>query len=187
MGLWIAIGAVVVVVFFIVMMFNTLIGKKNQVINVFGTIDALLKKRYDLLPKLITTVKQYMKHERELLEKVTELRAKATSGNLSDDQKVDLDNQMSKLMGGIMIAVENYPDLKANENFMHLQRTMNEVEEQISAARRAYNASVTDYNNAVEMFPTNIMANMMSYKTKKVFEIPEEQRQDIDTEALFNS
>ena len=187
MGLWIAIGAVVVVVFFIVMMFNTLIGKKNQVINVFGTIDALLKKRYDLLPKLITTVKQYMKHERELLEKVTELRARATSGNLSDDQKVDLDNQMSKLMGGIMIAVENYPDLKANENFMHLQRTMNEVEEQISAARRAYNASVTDYNNAVEMFPTNIMANMMSYKTKKVFEIPEEQRQDIDTEALFNS
>lgn len=167
-------------------MFNSLIGKKNQVINVFGTIDALLKKRYDLLPKLITTVKQYMKHERELLEKVTELRAKAVSGNLSDDQQVDLDNQISKLMGGIMVAVENYPDLKANESFLHLQRTMNEVEEQISAARRAYNASVTDYNNAVEMFPTNIVAGMMSYRIKKVFEIPEEQRQDIDTEALFN-
>jgi LemA protein len=84
-----------------------------------------------------------------------------------------------------MVAVENYPQLKASENFMHLQRTMNEVEEQISAARRAYNAAVTDYNNAVEMFPTNIMAGMMSYRTKKVFEIPEEQRRDIDTEALF--
>lgn len=186
MGLWIGIGIVVVIAFFIIAMFNTLIGKKNQVINVFGTIDALLKKRYDLLPKLIVTVKEYMKHERELLEKVTELRAKAVSGNLSDDQQVDLDNQISKMLGGIMVAVENYPQLKANENFMHLQRTMNEIEEQISAARRAYNAAVTDYNNAVEMFPTNIVAGMMSYKTKKVFEIPDQQRQDIDTEALFN-
>jgi len=183
--MWIAIGIVVVLLIFVVLMFNTLIGKKNQVTNVFGSIDALLKKRYDLLPKLITAVKEYMKHERGLLEKITELRAKAVSGNLSNDQQVDLDNRISKLLGGIMVAVENYPQLKANENFMHLQRTINEVEEQISAARRAYNAAVTDYNNAVEMFPTNIMAGMMSYKTKKVFEIPEEQRRDIDTETLF--
>ncbi len=186
MTVWIVVGIIVAIVLFIVLMFNSLIGKKNQVKNVFGTIDALLKKRYDLLPKLITTVKEYMKHERELLEKVTELRAKAVSGNLSDDEQVGLDNQISKLMGGIMVAVENYPDLKASQNFLHLQRTMNEVEEQISAARRAYNATVTDFNNAVEMFPTNIMAGMMSYKTKKVFEILEEQRQDIDTEALFS-
>jgi LemA protein len=183
--MWIALGIIAVVVVIIALMFNSLVGKKNQVTNVFGTIDALLKKRYDLLPKLITTVKEYMKHERELLEKVTELRAKAVSGNLSDDEQVDLDNKISKMLGGIMVAVENYPQLKASENFMQLQRTMNEVEEQISAARRAYNASVTDYNNAVEMLPTNIMAAMMSYKTKRVFEIPEEQRQDIDTEALF--
>jgi LemA protein len=183
--MWIAIGIIVVLLIFVVLMFNTLIGKKNQVTNVFGSIDALLKKRYDLLPKLITAVKEYMKHERGVLEKITELRAKAVSGRLSDDEQVDLDNKISKLLGGIMVAVENYPQLKASENFMHLQRTMNEVEEQISAARRAYNAAVTDYNNAVEMFPTNIMAGMMSYKTKKVFEILEEQRRDIDTEALF--
>lgn len=183
--MWIAIGIIVAVIVVIALMFNSLVGKKNQVTNVFGTIDALLKKRYDLLPKLITTVKEYMKHERELLEKVTELRAKAVSGNLSDDEQVDLDNKISKMLGGIMVAVENYPDLKASENFMQLQRTMNEVEEQISAARRAYNAAVTDYNNAVEMLPTNIVAAIMSYRTKKVFEIPEEQRQDIDTEALF--
>jgi LemA protein len=185
MTIWIVVAVIVVLLIFVVLMFNTLIGKKNQVTNVFGTIDALLKKRYDLLPKLITAVKEYMKHERGVLEEITELRAKAVSGNLSNDQQVDLDNRISKLLGGIMVAVENYPQLKANENFMHLQRTMNEVEEQISAARRAYNAAVTDYNNAVEMFPTNIMAGMMSYRTKKVFEIPEEQRQDIDTEALF--
>jgi LemA protein len=187
LSMWIAIGIIVVLLVFVVLMFNTLIGKKNQVTNVFGSIDALLKKRYDLLPKLITAVKEYMKHERGVLEEITELRAKAVSGRLSDDEQVDLDNKISKLLGGIMVAVENYPQLKASENFMHLQRTMNEVEEQISAARRAYNAAVTDYNNAVEMFPTNIMAGMMSYRTKKVFEIPDQQRQDIDTEALFKT
>ena len=184
--MWIAIVVAVVVVV-LVLIYNSLVGKKNQVINVFGTIDALLKKRYDLLPKLITTVKNYMKHERELLENITEMRAKAVSGNLSDDEKVDLDNKVSKMLGGIMVAVENYPDLKANQSFLQLQGTMNEVEEQISAARRAYNAAVTDYNNAVEMLPTSIMAAIIGYKMKKVFEISEEQRQDIDTEKLFSS
>jgi len=186
--MWIAIVAVVVVVIgFLAILYNSLIGKKNQVTNVFGTIDALLKKRYDLLPKLIATVKAYMKHEKEVLEEITKMRAKAVSGRLSDDEQVELDNVMSKMLGGIMVAVENYPELKANENFMQLQRTMNEVEEQISAARRAYNAAVTDYNNAVEMFPTNIVASMMSYKLKKVFEISEEQREDVDAEKLFKS
>ena len=128
-----------------------------------------------------------MQHERALLEEITEMRSKAVSGQLSDDEKVDLDNKVTKALGGIMVAVENYPDLKANQNFLQLQGTMNEVEEQISAARRAYNAAVTDYNNAVEMFPTNILASMMSYKLKKVFEISEEQRQDVDTDKLFNS
>ena len=89
------------------------------------------------------------------------------SGRLSDDEKVDLDNRVTKALGGIMVAVENYPDLKANQNFLQLQGAMNEIEEQISAARRAYNAAVTDYNNAVEMFPTNILASMMNYKLKK--------------------
>jgi LemA protein len=185
--MWFAIIIAVLVILFVIFLYNALIAKKNQVINVFGSIDALLKKRYDLIPKLITTVKQYMKHERELLEKITELRAKAVSGQISDDQKVDLENKIAKVLGGIMVAVENYPDLKANQNFLQLQGSMNEVEEQISAARRAYNAAVTDYNNAVEMFPTNILASMMQYKLKKVFEIPDEQRQDIDAEKLFGT
>lgn len=185
--MWIAIIVPVVVIAFVILLYNSLIGKKNQVINVFGTIDAMLKKRYDLLPKLISTVKTYMKHERGLLEEVTRMRAKAVSSGLSDDEKVDLDNKVTKAIGGIMVAVENYPDLKASQNFLQLQGSMNEIEEQISAARRAYNAAVTDYNNAVEMFPTNILASMMSYKLKKVFEISQQQRQDIDTDKLFNS
>ena len=185
--MWIAIIVPVVVIAIVVLLYNSLVAKKNQVINVFGTIDAMLKKRYDLLPKLISTVKAYMKHERELLEDITKMRAKAVSGQLSDDEKVDLDNKVTKALGGIMVAVENYPDLKANQNFLQLQGSMNEVEEQISAARRAYNAAVTDYNNAVEMFPTNILASMMSYKLKKVFEINPQQREDIDTDKLFKS
>lgn len=185
--MWIAIIVPVVIIAIVAFLYNSLVAKKNQVINVFGTIDAMLKKRYDLLPKLISTVKTYMQHERALLEEITKMRAKAVSGQLSDDEKVDLDNKVTKALGGIMVAVENYPDLKANQNFLQLQGTMNEVEEQISAARRAYNAVVTDYNNAVEMFPTNILASMMSYKLKKVFEISEEQREDIDTDKLFKN
>jgi len=185
--MWVAIIIGMVVILVVVFLYNSLIAKKNQVTNVFGTIDALLKKRYDLLPKLISTVKAYMEHEKSLLTEITEMRAKAVSGQLSDDEQVDLDNKLSKMLGGIMVAVENYPDLKANQNFLHLQRAMNEIEEQISAARRAYNAAVTAYNNAVEMFPTNVAASMMRYKLKKVFEISEEQREDVDAEKLFKS
>ncbi|MBW7991955.1 MAG: LemA family protein [Planctomycetes bacterium] len=171
----------------VVFIYNSLIAKKNQVKNVFGTIDALLKKRYDLLPNLVATVKGYMQHEKELLTEITEVRAKAVSGRMSDDEQVVLDNKLSKMLGGIMVAVENYPDLKANQNFMQLQRTMNELEEQISAARRAYNAAVTNFNNAVEMFPTNLAASMMGYKAKKVFEISPEQREDVDADKIFKS
>ena len=181
---------VIILAFFFVIipiiLFNSLIGKKNQVTNVFGSIDALLKKRYDLIPNLVSTVQTYMKHERQTLTDITQLRAKAVSGNLSDDEKVSLDNKISKMMGGIMVAVENYPDLKANQNFLQLQASLNEVEEQISAARRAYNSAVTDYNNAIEMFPTNIMAGMMRYKRKNVFEITEAERKNINVGELFN-
>ena len=177
----------VVVIVILVILRNSLIAKKNQVINVFASIDTLLKKRYDLLPNLISTVKTYMQHEKSLLTEITEIRAQAVSGQISDDEKVDLDNKMSRMLGGIMVAVENYPDLKANQNFLQLQGALNEVEEQISAARRAYNAAVTSYNNAVEMFPTNIIASAMSYRQKKVFEISERERKNVEVGKLFNS
>lgn len=178
--MYIVLGFVVAILLAIACIYNSLICKKNRVKNVFGTIDVLLKKRYDLIPQLVATVKGYMQHERSLLQDITEARARAASGRLSDDEQVMLDNTVSKMLSGIMIAVENYPDLKADKSFMHLQRTMTEVEEQISAARRAYNATVEAFNNAVEMFPTNIIASMMGYKTKHFFEISEDQRQNVD-------
>jgi LemA protein len=169
------------------LIYNSLIAKKNQVLNMFGTIDALLKKRYDLIPNLIATVKGYMQHERALLTEVTEMRAKATSETISDDQKIDLDNEVTKALSRIMLTVENYPDLKASSNFMHLQRTLTELEEQISAARRAYNAAVTDYNNAVEMFPTNLVASIVNYKRRKFFEISEKERETVDAGKAFKT
>lgn len=183
----IIIAIVVVLAIIVISMYNGLIRKKNEVENAFGGMDVQLKKRYDLIPNLISTVKQYMTHERELLTKVTELRTAALKTNTSNDEKVDIDNQISGAVKGIMVAVENYPDLKANTNFLNLQRTFNEVESQISAARRAYNAAVTDFNNAVEMFPSNIMAGMMNLKTKKVFEIPEVERENVSAKDLFNN
>ena len=178
---------VVVAIFLLILisLYNGLIRKKNEVDNAFGGIDVQLKKRYDLIPNLIATVKQYMTHEKELLTKVTELRSKAVEGNLSNEEKVDVDNQITHAVKGIMVAVENYPDLKASDNFLNLQRTMNEVESQISAARRAYNAAVTDFNNGIQTFPGNMMAGMMGLTSKTVFEIPEVERENVNAADLF--
>jgi len=180
--LWIAIGLAAV----FTIMYNSLINKNNQVENAFGGMDAQLKKRYDLIPNLVKSVKTYMKHEAETLTEITKLRTKAMSGNISDDEKVSLDNAITSKLGGIMVAVENYPDLKASDNFNQLQRSLNEVEEQISASRRAYNATITSYNNSVEMFPTNLIAGMMNMQRKNVFEIPETERKNIDVGDLFD-
>ena len=182
---FVLIGVGVVVLLVVFGMYNGLIGKKNNVENAFASIDTILKKRYDLIPNLVAAVKQYMEHERGILTEITELRSKAMSGNVSSDEAVTLNNAINKAMGGIMVAVENYPDLKANQNFMDLQRSLNEVEEQLSAARRAFNAAVTDFNNAVEMFPTNIMAGMMSYTRRQLFEIPEAERENVSVKDLF--
>lgn len=127
-----------------------------------------------------------MKHEKTLLTEITELRTQAISGEISDDDRVMLENKISKGISGIMVAVENYPDLKASQNFLQLQGSWNEVEEQISASRRAYNAAVTAFNNGVETFPSNIMAGIMSYKRRTLFEIPDSERQNINAKDLFS-
>lgn len=173
------------IILIIISMYNSLVRARNEVDNAFGGMDVQLKKRYDLIPNLVATVKQYATHEKETLEKVTEMRARATSGNLSSDEKVALDNQISAGMKSIMVAVESYPDLKANENFMNLQRTLNEVESQISAARRTFNAVITQYNNAIQSFPKSIIAGMMKLTRKEVFVIPEVERQNVDVKSLF--
>jgi len=183
-----AIGIVAgVLLLIIIVMYNSLVNKKNQVENSFSTIDAMLKKRYDLIPNLVNTVKAFMKHEKELLTEITELRSKAVSGDLSDVEKIDVENKIASKVGGVMVAVENYPDLKSNTNFLQLQGAWTEAEEQISAARRSYNSTVTDYNNAIQMIPTNILASMMNYKKKNWFEIPDTERKNVSAQEMFKA
>lgn len=179
-------GAIGIVLIIIVLIYNNLVSARNNVESAFGSIDAMLKKRYDLIPNLVETVKVYMKHEKDTLAQLSALRTKATSGTTSNDDKVGLENQLSSMMRSVMVAVESYPELKASEQFTMLQRSWNEAEEQISAARRNYNSVVTQYNNAIEKFPSNILAGMFNHKRKPVFVIPEVERQNISAKTMFS-
>lgn len=183
----ILLGAGALFLIIIIVIYNNLVGSKNQVENAFGTIDVMLKKRYDLIPNLVESAKAYMKHERDTLTSITEMRTKAVSGGISTDEKIQIENKLSGMMRNVMVAVESYPELKSDTQFTMLTRSWNETEEQISAARRAYNAAVTSFNNAVEQFPSNIFAKMFGYKRKEVFVIPEVERQNVSAKALFNS
>jgi len=150
-------------------------------------VDALLKKRYDLIPNLISAVQQYMIHEKTLLSDVTAMRTKAINPEISPEEKIELYNKVGRALEGIMVAVEDYPDLKSSANFLQLQGALNEVEEQISAARRAYNAAVTEYNNAVETIPSNFVALLMRCRIRPVMETPEHERKIISVKQLFNT
>ncbi|WP_316802315.1 LemA family protein [Pedobacter nototheniae] len=183
----IAIVIIGLILLFGIFAYNSLIGKKNQVTNAFSAIDVMLKKRFDLIPNLVEVVKQYTTYEQGTLTKIVELRAKATSGNISDSERASIDAQLSSSVKGLMVNVENYPDLKANQNFINLQNTWTESEEQIAAARRAYNSSVTDYNNAIMMFPGSIFAGMLNYQPIPVLATAEEERKNISAKDLFNS
>lgn len=181
LGILVFIGILVLA---IIGIYNSLISKRNQVSNVAAGVDTQLKKRYDLIPNLVASVKEYLVHEREVLSKITELRSQAMNAT-NNAQKFDLNNQLSTLLGNLRVAVENYPDLKANQNVLHLQGVLTEVEEQISASRRAYNGAVMEYNNACEMFPTNIIANAFNFKKSEFFKTTEEEKVAPNVKDLF--
>lgn len=184
MWIGIGIGGFILVVFVII--YNSLVSRKNQVENAFASIDVYLKKRGDLIPNLVNTVKGYMNHEQAIFTEITKLRAQAQDSHLGSNERVDIENKITDSIGQIMIKSEAYPDLKAGENFLMLQRSMNEMEEQLSASRRAFNASVTDYNNGVESFPNSIVAGMLGYKRKNVFTIPSESRPAMEQRPDIN-
>ena len=170
------------------MLYNTLISRKNQIEYAYGAIDAMLKKRFDLLPNLVDTVKRYMTYEQDTLSKIIELRENVrTHPGMPTEERIRAEDNITNLLGKVRLAVENYPELKANASFLQLQNTWAEIEEQLSAARRTYNAAITSYNNAVEMFPTNIIAGMMNYSRKEVLSIQEAERPSPNATDLFNS
>lgn len=169
----------IVILVSVVGVYNNLVTRRNQVTNAQAGVDVQLKKRYDLIPNLVETVKGYMKHEESVLTKLVELR-NIPFGQMTDAQKSELDSSMKSLFQGLRVTVEQYPDLKASENFMHLQRTLNETEEQLSAARRSVNAAVMDYNTAIQSFPNNLMAGMFGFTAKSFFEAAPEERQNVN-------
>ncbi|WP_316849838.1 LemA family protein [Pedobacter agri] len=181
--------AIILIVIFLfgIFFYNSLIGKKNQVTNAFSAIDVMLKKRFDLIPNLVEVVKQYTNYESETLSKIVELRTKVAAGNISDAEKAQIDSQLSSSVKGLMVNVENYPDLKANTNFINLQTTWTESEEQIAAARRTYNAAVTDYNNSIMMFPGNLFAGALNFQPVPVLETAAEERRNISAKELFDN
>lgn len=170
---------VVVLAAIIILLYNSLIVSKHKVKNAWSQIEVQLQRRFDLIPNLVETVKGYMEHEKSVLEKVTELRTSwANASTVSE--KADLDNQLSSALKTIMSVTENYPDLKANENFSELQEELRSTENKISYARQFYNDTVTMYNNKLETIPTNIIAASFNLKPFDLFTVEvEEARQNV--------
>jgi LemA protein len=185
-GIIIVIGILVVIFVLCTNIYNDLVYKKNQVDNAFSTIDVLLKKRWDLIPNLVATAQNYKEFEQTTLTEIARLRTQVISERVNQSTRVQLEDQISRAMGNILVTVEAYPELKTNENFLQLQYSITEIEEQISAARRFYNSAVTTYNNALEMFPSNFFATRMNYRTKVQFQATAEERQNVNVRNLFN-
>jgi LemA protein len=174
--------AVIIIGF--ILIYNTVISKKNNVDNALGAIDAELKKRRDLIPNLVESVKAYMQYEKELLEKITRLRESAEK-TINSEERLKIEQELSKALYNLKLRFENYPELKASQNFLQLQATLTDIEESIAAARRFYNQAVTEYNNILEQIPFTFIAKMLKLQRKEVFTIPEEEKANVDIGELL--
>lgn len=166
---------VVLLLIYVVSTYNSLVGLRNKVKDQWSQIDVVLKNRNDLIPNVVETVKGYAKHEKGTLEAVIEARSKAVSAT-TPEEEMKAAGEVTQALGKLFALAESYPELKANENFLDLQNKLNEVEEKIRFARQFYNDSVLTYKNRLEMFPSNIIANMFGFKSEAFFEANEEER-----------
>jgi len=174
----ICIGALVLVALgYVVLTFNRLVTLRNRVENAWAQIDVQLKRRYDLIPNLVETVKGYMKHERETLENITKYRAQLVTGTV--EEKAKANNMLNQALKSLFAVAENYPKLEASQNFKMLQEELAGTENKISYIRTAYNDSVLDYDNALEQFPSNLIAGVFSFKAKMYFEAPAAEKEAV--------
>ena len=179
MTLIIILVVVVVLVLGVIGIYNNLVKLRNNRENAFANIDVQLKQRHDLIPQLVATVKGYAEHEKELLTRVTEARAAAMSATGIND-KIQAENALSSALAGLKVSLEAYPDLKANQNFLQRQTEIADIENKIAATRRYFNTATRELNNAVQTFPSNILAGMFGFKKEPMFEIPQEDRATIE-------
>jgi len=169
---------IILFVVYVISVYNRLIRLMNEVKNAWAQIDVQLKRRHDLIPNLVETVKGYMQHERATLERITEARNLAMRPG-TVGERAQAEQQLTQALRNFFVVVENYPDLKANQNFLALQEELTSTENRISFARQAYNDVVMTYNNAIQMFPTNIIASMFGFKQESFFEIEDVREREV--------
>ncbi len=174
----IIIAVVAILIFYFIGIYNALVRRRNQVKNAWSQIDVQLKRRHDLIPNLIETVKGYMQHERQTLENITVYRTQAMAAGTVGEKAI-AEGMLGQALGQLRVAVENYPDLKANQNFLALQEELTSTENKISYSRQAYNDSVLDLNNKIQMFPSSIVAGMFGFKEEEFFEIEVPQEREV--------
>ena len=178
MWIYIIIAIIVLILIYFGVTYNSFVKLNNTVKEAFSTMDVYLKKRWDLIPNIVETVKGYAKHEKSTLKEIIELR-NSTYDNMSANEKVDVNNKLSQGINKLMAIAEAYPDLKANENFKDLSQQLTKVEDDIANSRKYYNGAVRIFNDKVQMFPSNIVAGMLGFKEQKMFEASEFERENV--------
>lgn len=181
MWIYILIVVIFIIIIYVFALYNSFVKLNNKVKEAFSTMDVYLKKRWDLIPNIVETVKGYAKYEKDTLKEVVSLR-NSVYDNMSDDDKIKTNEKLSDGINKIMALAEAYPDLKANENFKDLSKQLTKVEDDIANSRKYYNGVIRMFNNKVEMFPSNIFANIFGYKSKSMFEVNSNERENVKVE-----
>jgi LemA protein len=183
--IWILVAVLVVLALWLMNLYNSLVRLRNRRQNAFADIDVQLRQRHDLVPQLVETVKGYASHEKELLLRVTEARTAAMSARTIDD-KIAAEQQLTSALQGLKVQVEAYPDLKANQNFLQLQEELSDIENKLAASRRFFNGATTEYNNAVESFPGNLLARNFGFQREVFFDLGTESRKQLEEPPKIN-
>lgn len=181
MYLYIILGVIILIIIYAFVLYNSFIKLNNKVREAFSTMDVYLKKRWDLIPNLVDTVKEYLVYEEHTLKELVELRS-SIYDKMSDDEKIKINEKLGVELPKIMMLKEAYPELKANENFKNLSVQLTKVEDDLANARKYYNGVIRMYNNKVEMFPNNIFAHIFMFKSKKMFEATDIERENVKIE-----
>ena len=176
---------IAVIALFAIGIYNNLVKLRNNRENAFANIDVQLKQRHDLIPQLVATVKGYATHEKDLLMRVTEARSAAMSATSIND-KIQTENALSSALSGLRVSLEAYPDLKANQNFQQLQMEISDIENKLAATRRFFNSTTKELNNAVQTFPSNLLAGMFGFRKEPMFEIPQSERASMEKAPEIN-
>ena len=175
---YIIVGVIVVILLYILITYNKLVETNNIVKEAFSTMDIYLKKRWDLVPNLVEVVKEYAKYEKDVFNQITILRTNAYQ-NMSINKKITINENLTEVLSSIMAISENYPDLKANQNFLELSRELSKIEDEIANSRKYYNGCVRIFNTRIQIFPNNILAKIFKFKEENMFEANKEEKNNV--------